>query len=112
MCVLDCSRLGFSSSSQFTVRSHGEKPKAEAILSEGAKSARFDPPKWRLFGNEADERTFRVLAMTWWEGSPDRKTGVGDIHYDDLLVAVIAVQDETKEKKHDLLYLACWSPRR
>lgn len=111
MCVLDCSRLSSRSSSKFLIQSQlsdkGSKPESIS-KNDGTRTARIEMPKWRLFGNETDERTFRVLSMTWWEGSSDRKSGLND----DLLVAVIAVQDENKDKKEDNLHLACWSPRR
>lgn len=111
MCVLDCSRLSCRSSSKFLIQSQlsdkGSKPESIS-KNDGTRTARIEMPKWRLFGNETDERTFRVLSMTWWEGSSDRKSGLND----DLLVAVIAVQDENKDKKEDNLHLACWSPRR
>lgn len=69
------------------------------------------PPKWHLFGNENEEKAFRVLAMIWWEGhyKSERK------HLsDDLLVAVIQLQkqNEISADPAGTCYLACWSQRR
>ena len=113
VCVLDCSRMASNSSSQFKLQpqSNSSTPESETFVNEWAKNARIGPPKWRLFGSEADERVFHVLAMTWWEGNTDRKRGIDNAQSDDLLVAIISVRDETKEKKGEEVFLACWSPR-
>jgi hypothetical protein len=60
--------------------------------------------KWRLFGSETEERAFKVLAMTWWEGAAVQ--GQGPEHEsDDLLVTI--VQSNSGQQ-----YLSCWSPKR
>ncbi|KAG7369291.1 hypothetical protein IV203_032034 [Nitzschia inconspicua] len=60
-------------------------------------------PKWRLFGSPAEEKSFVVLGMVWWEGRRmKKKTSQRE---DDLLVAII----RTNTGHH---YLSCWSPRR
>lgn len=116
-CVLDCSSKRLSIPSEFAANL--KKGAAEAVSGDdGTKGARIEQPRWRLFGTEADERTFRVLAMTWWEGNAERKSGADSVQCDDLLVAVVAVQpkvdgeDGKESKKDETLYLACWNPRR
>mmetsp|Transcript_4958 Transcript_4958/g.14430 ORF Transcript_4958/g.14430 Transcript_4958/m.14430 type:complete len:2326 (-) Transcript_4958:158-7135(-) len=59
-------------------------------------------PRWRLFGNEVEERSFRVVAMTWWECDPSSL-----VDYDeDLLVTIIQHCDSRQQ------FLACWSAKR
>jgi hypothetical protein len=66
------------------------------------------PPKWHLFGNEMEERSFRVLAMTWWEGNESKDA---ERHLcDDLLIAIIQLQND--DDSSGASYLACWSQRR
>jgi hypothetical protein len=75
--------------------------------------------RWHVFGNETEERAFRVIAMTWWEvgGNYGMKTthpySYGVV--DDCLVAVI---ERTEENDDDCttsgtgeFYLSCWSSR-
>eukprot|EP00957_Ditylum_brightwellii_P172685 13145866-Ditylum_brightwellii.AAC.1 len=79
--------------------------------------------KWRLFGNEKEEQSFRVIAMTWWERDSPSNPGVSD----DLLLAVVQYADADGDHYHsqvsiggggaarryeDQLYLVCWSRRR
>jgi len=60
-------------------------------------------PRWSLFGNEADERRFRVISMAWWEGSgPDTTNSISS---DDILVTVIEVLDG---KEGRAFFLPCW----
>ena len=68
-------------------------------------SKRTAIPKWRLFGGEAEERSFRVLAMTWWEAA------VLD-GQDDVLVAIIETIEVVTRRRQPVRYLACWSVRR
>ena len=79
MCVLDCSRL----------------------VAESARAGRASSPKWRMFG-ESEEREFRVLCMSWWEGVREKQ--------DDLLLAVIETEEGWQKRK--TRYLSCWSRRR
>jgi hypothetical protein len=58
--------------------------------------------KWRLFGTETEERAFKVLSMTWWEGAAVQGP---EYESDDLLVAI--VQSNSGQQ-----YLSCWSPKR
>lgn len=69
------------------------------------------PPKWHLFGNETEEKAFRVLAMTWWRGNADAKRSHAS---DDLLVAIIQIQRQAENYADEpgTCYLACWSQRR
>ncbi|KAG7348576.1 hypothetical protein IV203_017281 [Nitzschia inconspicua] len=60
-------------------------------------------PKWRLFGSPAEEKSFVVLGMVWWEGRRMKKKTTQ--REDDLLIAII----RTNTGHH---YLSCWSPRR
>lgn len=105
VCICDTTRMSSKHDCQFEV----------AFLNEGSKqNARILHPKWRLFGSEAEERGFRVLAMTWWEAKNCGKQDSG--MSDDFLVAAIQFEsgdsfsggvDESKPK-----FLACWSRRR
>ena len=59
--------------------------------------------RWRRFGSPAEEKSFKVVAMTWWEGDgndlgPEELT-------DDLLVAIIQADNGRQ-------YLSCWSSKR
>ena len=69
------------------------------------------PPKWHLFGSESEEKAFRVLSMTWWQGNQMAKQ-----HHlsDDLLVAVLQllIRDAESDDPAGTCYLACWSQRR
>lgn len=69
------------------------------------------PPKWHLFGNETEEKSFRVLTMTWWQGNQTAKR-----HHisDDLLVAVVQllIRDNESGDPAGTCFLACWSQRR
>ena len=69
------------------------------------------PPKWHLFGNETEEKAFRVLTMAWWQGHQMAKR-----HHvsDDLLCAVVQLQrnDAGSGDPAGTCYLACWSQRR
>jgi hypothetical protein len=69
------------------------------------------PPKWRLFGNETEEKAFRVLTMAWWKGNNGSKRSHST---DDLLVAVIQIQrqEDSNPDPPGTCYLACWSVRR
>jgi hypothetical protein len=58
--------------------------------------------KWKQFGTPNDEKTFGVVAMTWWEGSMD---GTTEEDVEDLLVAII-------QSNNGRQYLSCWSPKR
>ena len=66
--------------------------------------------KWRLFRNEAEERSFRVLAMTWWERSAKKSSS------EDLLVAIIEYirpdDDPNISVASNQHHLVCWSRRR
>ncbi|KAL7580059.1 hypothetical protein ACA910_005044 [Epithemia clementina (nom. ined.)] len=68
--------------------------------------------RWHRFSNDLNERSFRVLAMTWWEGRSGSKA-IEDFMTEDLLVAVVAVSTNGGGKdavvEH---YLSCWSPNR
>ena len=59
--------------------------------------------RWRQFGTPGEEKSFKVVAMTWWEGV-EIDTGPEELT-DDLLVAVI--QADTGRQ-----YLSCWSSKR
>ena len=66
--------------------------------------------RWKQFGSPAEERTFSIVAMTWWEGthqSSHMNSSVSTIdeESDDLLVAVI-------QSNNGRQYLSCWSPHR
>ena len=70
-------------------------------------------PKWRMFGSEVDERSFVVLAMTWWERSGGGgDDAVDDYTSEDLLVAIIEYVDGEVEGEDSRCYLVCWSRRR
>ena len=111
LCVLDCSRMSSDHLSHFKQRRlwnyNGQTPNTKV---DGP--VRIDQPRWRLFGSEADERAFRVLAMTWWEGDTDCIIGSDDMSSDDLLIAVIELQNDFGVTNDDRRFLACWSRRR
>ena len=111
LCVLDCSRMSSDQPSHFKQQrlwnDTGQMPNTKV----GGR-VRVDQPKWRLFGSEADERAFRVLAMTWWEGDTDYIVGSDDTKSDDLLIAAIELQNDSGETNDDGRFLACWSRRR
>ncbi|CAB9526652.1 expressed unknown protein [Seminavis robusta] len=65
------------------------------------------PPRWHMFGNESEERAFRVLAMDWWNGD---KGATRNHLSGDLLVAVIE-RHESQPDEPGVCYLACWSQR-
>lgn len=111
LCVLDCSGSDRSHAELSvclnSVSNHGQRRKDESVT----KLLRMGHvhPRWRLFGNAADERAFRVLAMTWWEGTfLSSDEGLGTVDTDDLLVAVIEVLDGREDSGY---YLSCWSSR-
>jgi hypothetical protein len=58
--------------------------------------------KWKQFGSPNEERSFSVLSMTWWEGSP---SGKKDDDRDDLLVAITQTRSGAR-------FLSCWSSKR
>lgn len=63
--------------------------------------------RWKQFGSPGEEKTFSIVAMTWWEGT---KSSVGsnttiDEETENLLVAVI-------QSNNGRQYLSCWSPHR
>lgn len=65
--------------------------------------------KWRLFRNESEEQSFRVVAMTWWERSAEKSSS------EDLLVAAIEYisgGNEAVASQSRQYYLVCWSRRR
>lgn len=66
-------------------------------------------PRWRMFGNEADEKAFRVVAMSWWEGAAINSEDFLDNGIaNDLLIAVI----EVVEGQEDCgFYISCWSSK-
>ena len=61
--------------------------------------------KWRLFGSEAEEKAFQVIAMAWWEGPVSESLANDNEMNEDLLVAVIQL-------KNGSYFLSCWSPNR
>ena len=42
--------------------------------------------KWKQFGTPNEEKTFGIVAMTWWEGNLEGET---ELESEDLLVAII-----------------------
>ena len=58
--------------------------------------------KWKQFGSPNEERSFSVVSMIWWEGTP---MGGEDDERDDLLVAIT----QTKSGEQ---FLSCWSSKR
>jgi len=65
----------------------------------------YMPPRWYRFGNTAEEGSFRVVAMSWWEGTcvADDEDAVSD----DILVCLI----EIEAGKDAGYYLSCWAQR-
>jgi hypothetical protein len=68
--------------------------------------------KWKQFGTPTEERTFGIVAMTWWEGNnggdgEDSATTAtaSEEETEDLLVAII-------QSNNGRQYLSCWSPKR
>ena len=64
--------------------------------------------RWKQFGSPAEEKTFSIVAMTWWEGAHhvnSHASPVVDDELGDLLVAII-------QSNNGRQYLSCWSPHR
>jgi hypothetical protein len=66
--------------------------------------------KWKQFGTTTEERSFGIVAMTWWEGSNGSGCGEDSASFseeetEDLLVAII-------RSGNGCQYLSCWSPKR
>ncbi len=58
--------------------------------------------KWKQFGSPSEERSFSIIAMTWWEGFVK---GQKEDEREDLLVAVTQTESGGQ-------YLSCWSSKR
>ena len=58
--------------------------------------------RWKQFGSPDEERSFSIVSMTWWEGSPE---GGEDDERDDLLVAIVQTSSGRQ-------FLSCWSSKR
>ena len=78
-------------------------------------------PKWRVFRSEAEESSFRVEAMGWWERSTLNDDGLeaSEITSEDMLIAVVqylpsdlSVPSKNEHDDGNQLYLVCWSRRR
>lgn len=66
--------------------------------------------KWRLFRNEKEEQSFRVVAMSWWERNAEKNRAS-----EDLLIAAIeyiSPDIDHKQKQESQYFLVCWSRRR
>ena len=66
--------------------------------------------KWRLFRNEKEEQSFRVVAMSWWERNTEQNRTS-----EDLLVAAIEYMSPDKapnQMQESQYFLVCWSRRR
>jgi hypothetical protein len=63
--------------------------------------------RWKQFGSPAEEKTFSIVAMTWWEGTEGKgfSNGPAEEESGDLLVAII-------QSNNGRQYLSCWSPHR
>jgi hypothetical protein len=83
-----------------------EIEQSSAAKLEGKRPTRTHP-KWHLFGNEAEEKSFRVVAMKWWEGCDTIGGGIDGKYFDDILVAVIEVLKGTDQG----YYLSSWPHR-
>jgi len=83
-----------------------EIEQSSAAKLEGKRPTRTHP-KWHLFGNEAEEKSFRVVAMNWWEGCDTIGGEIDEKYFDDILVAVIEVLEGTDQG----YYLSSWSHR-
>ena len=113
LCVLECTprakkfSVGKERGHLFEGRKQTESKSGSLLHGRGF----LFPPKWHLFGNETEEKSIRVLAMTWWEGKPDGKRSHAS---DDLLVAVIQIQRQESRNADPpgTCYLSCWSQRR
>lgn len=113
LCVLECTPRA----KKFSVGKDREYMRGEAqqptTIPEGVMNRRgyMLPPKWHFFGNETEEKAFRVLTMAWWKGNADSKRSHAS---DDLLVAVIQMQrqEDGNSDPPGTCYLACWSQRR
>jgi len=106
LCVLDCSRLDPLVNAPQMGNSNDQTH--DNVFKSVSRSGHIAHPKWKLFGSENEERAFRTIAMTWWEGDTCQNKESLRVHSDDLLIAVIEREEGSKQK----LYLACWSRRR
>jgi hypothetical protein len=64
---------------------------------------RHNRHRWKQFGTPAEERTFTVQSMVWWEGR--RQNRKRDDETDDLLIGIVRTNS-------GLQYLSCWSTKR
>jgi hypothetical protein len=110
LCVLDCYcvvRTQVGRARQL-VKTTDLQRTLSSNVGDSSRSGREGSPRWRLFSSEAEEGSFRVLAMTWWEGNGVKSDDVDQIGYDDLLLAVIEHTDGSRSRR----FLSCWSRRR
>jgi hypothetical protein len=98
ICSLDCSASTPSKSLE-----RMDSRRTATSTSEKLSYARSHP-RWHLFGNEAEERSFRVLAMKWWEGC---ETSSDARFSDSILVAVVEIAEGSEKG----CYLSGWSHR-
>lgn len=113
VCVLERSQQ------QVSVNSERRYANSQTQKDKGAPGRYNLQQKWHFFGNESEEKAFRVIAMTWWESRASlksKKVGTPNDNYltDDLLVAIIQLQedDDNSQCKAGTCFLACWSQRR
>lgn len=118
LCILECSPIKWKKLDKERsyllpeyVREPGDEKKTGSIPSRKGGAVFNLPPKWHLFGNEMEEKSFRVIAMAWWEGI---ESTIDDHHLcDDLLIAIIQLHyKEDQGSTSGAYYLACWSQRR
>lgn len=84
-----------------------EMPETSSFVKSKVKARRLGiraPTRWHRFGTPADEASFSVIAMTWWEGN----ASFSSLCNDDILVAVIDVKEGNAANTR---YLACWTQR-
>jgi hypothetical protein len=109
MCVLECPSSSLSSSN--ITETAPKRRDGTTIIGNSTTSHR---PRWFRFGNETEEASFCVLAITWWEGN---HTATESILSDDLLLAVVQEVSNNNNSSHGSgekrtrRYLAVWSPR-
>ena len=114
VCVLECSqhpsRYSTAGEDRGYMLQEPQSPKADKETSLSRRNP-MHTPKWHFFGNESEEKAFRVLAMTWWQGEPNTKAGHTS---GDLLVAVIQLyrKQDSSNNHQPGAFLACWSQRR
>lgn len=106
LCVLNCSNKQNTDVGQAPISFHSGVDNSNKILKQLSKPV-ISKPRWNLFGNEGTERSFRVIAMAFWEPNFFMDSYADPLVTDDIIVALIEVDDA----KSTSIFLSCWLSR-